>query len=125
MYALDLFNDRDAGVSTQRDLAPTLTAADFETRPTAKHSMPGLLQAPDSKFGSVKFVYALAAEFIGVMLFTFAGTSTPTGNVSTQTATQTPSGASAAANWNVSYVSNPDFYWRCLQGQWHVVGCAE
>lgn len=61
--------------------------------------MPGLLQAPDSKFGSVKFVYALAAEFLGVMLFTFAGTATPTGTISTQTSTATAAGNSASANW--------------------------
>ncbi len=61
--------------------------------------MPGLLQAPDSKFGSVKFVYALAAEFVGVMLFTFAGTTTPVGTTSTQTGTATGSGNNATANW--------------------------
>lgn len=61
--------------------------------------MPGLLQAPDSKFGSVKFVYALVAEFIGVMLFTFAGTATPAGTISTQVSTDTAAGNDASANW--------------------------
>ncbi|KAL3137469.1 hypothetical protein ABBQ38_004758 [Trebouxia sp. C0009 RCD-2024] len=61
--------------------------------------MPGLLQAPDSKFGSWKFAYALAAEFIGVMLFAFAGSATPAGTVSTQVSTRTAAGNSFSSNW--------------------------
>ncbi|DBB15365.1 TPA: hypothetical protein ACH3X3_003608 [Trebouxia sp. C0006] len=36
--------------------------------------MPGLLQTPEGRFRSAKFVYALLAEAIGVLLFTFAAT---------------------------------------------------
>ena len=63
--------------------------------------MPGLLQTPSGQFGEVKFVYALIAEFIGVMLFAFAGSATPTGNVSTQQGTMTSAvqQESGAANW--------------------------
>lgn len=61
--------------------------------------MPGLLQAPDSKFGSWKFAYALAAEFVGVMLFAFAGSATPAGTVTTQVSTDTAAGNSNSANW--------------------------
>ena len=61
--------------------------------------MPGLLQAPNSKFGSWKFAYALMAEFVGVMLFTFAGTATPVGTTSTQTGTATSEGSNPTANW--------------------------
>lgn len=39
--------------------------------------MPGLLQSPEGNFGSAKVIYALVAEFLGTMLFTFAGTVTP------------------------------------------------
>lgn len=63
--------------------------------------MPGLLQSPEGNFGSAKVIYALIAEFIGTMLFTFAGTATPTGNVSTQTSDSTAatSNAGGSANW--------------------------
>lgn len=63
--------------------------------------MPGLLQSPEGNFGSAKVIYALVAEFLGTMLFTFAGTSTPTGNVSTQKGTDTVQGqqTSGSANW--------------------------
>lgn len=43
--------------------------------------MPGLLQSPEGNFGSAKVIYALVAEFLGTMLFTFAGTTTPGGGV--------------------------------------------
>ena len=33
--------------------------------------MPGLLQTPSGRFAEAKFVYALVAEFLGVMLFAF------------------------------------------------------
>ena len=36
--------------------------------------MPGLLQTPEGRFRSAKFVYALLAEAVGVLLFTFAAT---------------------------------------------------
>lgn len=67
--------------------------------PSAK--MPGLLQTPSGHFAEAKFVYALIAEFIGVMLFAFAGSATPQGNVSTQqsTMTDTSQQASGSANW--------------------------
>ena len=42
--------------------------------------MPGLLQSPEGNFRSAKVIYALVAEFLGTMLFTFAGTATPVGN---------------------------------------------
>ena len=59
--------------------------------------MPGLLQTPDSKYFQVKFLIALIAEFLGTMLFTFAGTTTPTGVTSTQ---QSPGTSSPySANW--------------------------
>ena len=63
--------------------------------------MPGLLQSPDGNFGSAKVTYALLAEFLGTMLFTFAGTATPVGDVSTQTSddTATTASASGSANW--------------------------
>ncbi len=46
-------------------------------------------------------MYALIAEFIGVMLFAFAGSATPQGNVSTQqgTMTDTDQQDSGSANW--------------------------
>ena len=34
--------------------------------------------------GSSKFVVACIAEFLGVLLFTFSGSATPTGTISTQ-----------------------------------------
>ena len=63
--------------------------------------MPGLLQTPSGQFGEAKFVYALIAEFIGVMLFAFAGSTTPQGNVSTQQGSMTvvTQQASGSANW--------------------------
>ena len=63
--------------------------------------MPGLLQTPSGQFGEVKFIYALIAEFIGVMLFAFAGSTTPQGNVSTQQSTMTDAAQqeSGSANW--------------------------
>ncbi len=63
--------------------------------------MPGLLQTPSGHFAEAKFVYALIAEFIGVMLFAFAGSATPQGNVSTQqgTMTDTDQQDSGSANW--------------------------
>lgn len=63
--------------------------------------MPGLLQSPEGNFGSAKVIYALVAEFLGTMLFTFAGTATPTGNVSTQKSdsTDTTAAAGGSANW--------------------------
>ncbi len=63
--------------------------------------MPGLSQTPSGQFGEAKFIYALIAEFIGVMLFTFAGSATPTGNVSTQqsTMTDTVQQETGSANW--------------------------
>ena len=63
--------------------------------------MPGLLQTPSGQFGEAKFIYALIAEFIGVMLFSFAGSATPTGNVSTQQSTLTDIAQqdSGSANW--------------------------
>jgi glycerol uptake facilitator-like aquaporin len=63
--------------------------------------MPGLLQSPEGNFGSAKVIYALIAEFLGTMLFTFAGTATPTGNVSTQKSdlTDTTTAAGGSANW--------------------------
>ena len=39
----------------------------------------GLLQTPDSSFGSIKFVMALIAECLGTLIFTFAGSATPSG----------------------------------------------
>ncbi|KAL3137460.1 hypothetical protein ABBQ38_004750 [Trebouxia sp. C0009 RCD-2024] len=44
--------------------------------------MPGLLQSPEGNFGSAKVIYALVAEFLGTMLFTFAGTTTPASGIS-------------------------------------------
>ena len=93
--------------------------------------MPGLLQTPSGKFASAKYAGALMAEFLGVLLFTWAGiylcqlptgvvpqheptmqglvlsltvvgTSTPTGVTSTQNSTGTAN--SAAANWAPWYV---------------------
>ena len=61
--------------------------------------MPGLLQSPEGSFGSAKVIYALVAEFLGTMLFTFAGTATPTGSTSTQKGTNTSQGQQASANW--------------------------
>ena len=61
--------------------------------------MPGLLQSPEGKFGSAKVVYAFIAEFLGTLLFTFAGTATPVGSTSTQKGTDTGAGQTAAANW--------------------------
>ena len=63
--------------------------------------MPGLLQTPSNKFSEAKFIYALIAECIGVMLFAFAGSTTPTGNVSTQVGTNTAveQQDSGSANW--------------------------
>ena len=37
-------------------------------------AMPGLLQTPEGCFRSAKFVHALLAEAVGVLLFTFAAT---------------------------------------------------
>ena len=59
--------------------------------------MPGLLQTPESKFGGVKFVTAVIAEFLGTLFFAFAGTTTPTGVTSTQQGVGTAD--AAAANW--------------------------
>lgn len=61
--------------------------------------MPGLLQSPEGKFGSAKVIYAFIAEFLGTLLFTFAGTATPVGSTSTQKGTDTGAGQTAAANW--------------------------
>lgn len=61
--------------------------------------MPGLLQSPEGNFSSAKVLYAFVAEFIGTMLFTFAGTATPVGTTSTQTGSDTSQGQNAAANW--------------------------
>ncbi len=36
--------------------------------------MPGLLQTPEGRFRSAKFAYALLAEAVGVLLFTFEAT---------------------------------------------------
>ena len=72
--------------------------------------MPGLLQTPSGRFAEAKFVYALVAEFLGVMLFAFAGSATPQGNVSTQQGTMTDTGqqASGSANWA------PWYEFRCV-----------
>lgn len=67
--------------------------------------MPGLLQSPEGNFGSAKVIYAFIAEFLGTMLFTFAGTATPVGTTSTQTGTDTDSGQNAAANWAPWYLA--------------------
>lgn len=74
--------------------------------------MPGLLQTPSNKFSEAKFIYALIAEFIGVMLFAFAGSTTPQGNVSTQQSTMTDVGQqqSGSANWAPWYANGTQTY---------------
>lgn len=59
--------------------------------------MPGLLQSPEGNFSSAKVIYALIAEFLGTMLFTFAGTTTPIGTATTEEG-MTGSGQTSA-NW--------------------------
>lgn len=59
--------------------------------------MPGLLQSPEGNFNSAKVIYALIAEFLGTMLFTFVGTTTPIGTATTEEG-MTGSGQTSA-NW--------------------------
>ena len=63
--------------------------------------MPGLLQTPnDGSWHGYKFVSALAAEFVGVMLFALFGSVVPSGTIAQQgSATNSGGAASNFAPW--------------------------